>query len=256
MATDTKPLFDALRKQHSEAKIQGQQRREQRHHGEAMNRAWGRASCFSAADVPDGGDYHEHYAAALCELGTLLKSQGWAPWLKDLKTDDDPVAAIAVGILKSACRGAKKTIVKRLAELEAVPALNAFSIRIEIIHGILYARSYAKLDVEGEDAPPDESSERRDHVEVICEHEPHHDDPGGAGETHAEPDAAETPDNVQWSKADTPTRWAKVFGFSARTLKRRMKDGSIRVKVLSRRSYQIDVRHLPAGDNAPKAGHK
>jgi hypothetical protein len=51
---------------------------------------------------------------------------------------------------------------------------------------------------------------------------------------------------IEWTPADTPARWAKLFGFSVRTLNRRFKDGSIRPKKLSTKSYQIAIDDLPA----------
>ena len=55
----------------------------------------------------------------------------------------------------------------------------------------------------------------------------------------------ETSDNVTWSKPDSPTRWAIVFDISAQTFKRRVKDGKIRAKKLSSKSYQIDIQDIP-----------
>ena len=48
-----------------------------------------------------------------------------------------------------------------------------------------------------------------------------------------------------WSKADSPKRWATCFGFSLRTLQRRIKDGVVRCKKLSSKSYQIAVDDIP-----------
>jgi hypothetical protein len=56
---------------------------------------------------------------------------------------------------------------------------------------------------------------------------------------------ATPPAGTIWSEADTPSRWAKKFGFSTDTLMRRFKDGSIRHKKLSTKSYQIHVDDLP-----------
>jgi hypothetical protein len=55
-------------------------------------------------------------------------------------------------------------------------------------------------------------------------------------------DATATP---EWTRPDSPARWAKVFGFSTDTLKRRFEDGTIRNKKLSTKSYQIAVDDLP-----------
>lgn len=49
----------------------------------------------------------------------------------------------------------------------------------------------------------------------------------------------------KWSKPDSPSRWAKQFGISPKTFKKRVEEGKIRAKVLSDRSYQIAVSDLP-----------
>jgi len=48
-----------------------------------------------------------------------------------------------------------------------------------------------------------------------------------------------------WSQPDGPKQWAKKFGFSVDTLKRRFEDGSIRHKKLTTKSYCIHVDDLP-----------
>jgi hypothetical protein len=53
-----------------------------------------------------------------------------------------------------------------------------------------------------------------------------------------------------WTQADSPARWAKVFGMSVRTLMRRLDDGRIRNVKHSSKSYQIDVNALPAKHRA------
>jgi hypothetical protein len=75
------------------------------------------------------------------------------------------------------------------------------------------------------------------------------------------PETDAPPAEPAWTPADTLSRWAKLFGFSADTLKRRFKDGSIRYKKLSTKSYQIAVDDLPAMHqpkfrNVPKAPAK
>jgi hypothetical protein len=50
----------------------------------------------------------------------------------------------------------------------------------------------------------------------------------------------------KWSEADSPSRWAKRFGFSLDSLKRMAEAGTIRVKRLSTKSWQIAVDDLPA----------
>jgi hypothetical protein len=62
--------------------------------------------------------------------------------------------------------------------------------------------------------------------------------------------------NGPWSKADTPTRWAKLFGVSAQTFKRWVKAGKIRVKELSDRSYQVHLEDLPQPKPAQASNHK
>jgi hypothetical protein len=52
-------------------------------------------------------------------------------------------------------------------------------------------------------------------------------------------------DDGSWSKPDGPAQWAKAFGISWDTLKRRIKDGKIRCKKLSTKSYSIHVDDLP-----------
>jgi hypothetical protein len=51
---------------------------------------------------------------------------------------------------------------------------------------------------------------------------------------------------IQWTTADGLSQWAKLFGFSVTTLKRRFKDGTIKHKKMSSKSYQIAVADLPA----------
>lgn len=50
----------------------------------------------------------------------------------------------------------------------------------------------------------------------------------------------------RWSRPNSPSQWAKVFGFSVDTLKRRAEDGTIRAKKLSPKSWCIHVDDLPA----------
>jgi hypothetical protein len=51
---------------------------------------------------------------------------------------------------------------------------------------------------------------------------------------------------IEWSKPDGPTQWAKVFGLSYNTMVKRLREGVIRNKKLSDRSYQIAIDDLPA----------
>lgn len=51
---------------------------------------------------------------------------------------------------------------------------------------------------------------------------------------------------LEWTPPDSPQVWAKLFRFSVRTLMRRFKEGRIRHRKLSSKSYQIAVADLPA----------
>lgn len=57
-------------------------------------------------------------------------------------------------------------------------------------------------------------------------------------------------ETVGWTTADGPAQWAKLFGISPATLKRRLKEGSIRHRKLSPKSYQIAIDDLPAKHQA------
>jgi hypothetical protein len=48
-----------------------------------------------------------------------------------------------------------------------------------------------------------------------------------------------------WSKADSPSRWEKVFDCSWKTLARRIQDGKIRCLRLSTKSYKIAIDDIP-----------
>ncbi len=50
-----------------------------------------------------------------------------------------------------------------------------------------------------------------------------------------------------WSQSDTPSRWAKRFKISSRTFVRYVRDGKIRARKLSNKSYQVHLACLPAG---------
>jgi phytoene dehydrogenase-like protein len=62
--------------------------------------------------------------------------------------------------------------------------------------------------------------------------------------------------SVQWSKADSPKRWAKRFNISPATFKRRVQDGTIRALILSDRLYQVDLARLPAPAKVTTSNHK
>ncbi len=51
---------------------------------------------------------------------------------------------------------------------------------------------------------------------------------------------------TEWTSADGPTQWARIFGVSASTFMRRIKEKKIRHKQLSTKSYQIAIDDLPA----------
>jgi hypothetical protein len=53
------------------------------------------------------------------------------------------------------------------------------------------------------------------------------------------------PADGPWSPPDSPAGWSKRFKVSWDTLKRRFKDGSIRYKKLSSKSYRIHLDDLP-----------
>jgi carbon storage regulator CsrA len=55
---------------------------------------------------------------------------------------------------------------------------------------------------------------------------------------------------VEWTTADGPSQWGKVFGVSARTFLRRVKDGKIRAKKLSNKSYLVAIEDLPTKHQA------
>lgn len=59
-----------------------------------------------------------------------------------------------------------------------------------------------------------------------------------------------------FSAADSPTRWAKLYKISAKTFKRRVRDGKIRAKILSDRLYQVRLDDLPKQEKANESGHK
>jgi hypothetical protein len=50
---------------------------------------------------------------------------------------------------------------------------------------------------------------------------------------------------VSWSKPDSPTRWAKVFKCTLRTMVRYLETQKVRNKRLSSRSYQIALSDVP-----------
>jgi hypothetical protein len=92
-------------------------------------------------------------------------------------------------------------------------------------------RSYLWNDVAGITALPAPAAWRRKLDEFI-------ESLGGQTTTAAQSDGP-------WSKADGPQQWAKKFGFSPDTLRRRFEDGTIRHKRLSSKSYRIHVDDVP-----------
>jgi hypothetical protein len=63
------------------------------------------------------------------------------------------------------------------------------------------------------------------------------------------PEAFEVPGG--WSDPKSPAQWARVFGVSWDTIKRRIKDGKITAKKLSMKLYQVAVKDLPASKKPP-----
>lgn len=59
-----------------------------------------------------------------------------------------------------------------------------------------------------------------------------------------------TPPDGQWSEPDSPKRWAKRFGLSWDTLKKRLREQKIRHRKLSDRSYRIHRDDLPPDPHA------
>jgi hypothetical protein len=57
-------------------------------------------------------------------------------------------------------------------------------------------------------------------------------------------------ESMEWTTADGPSQWARMFDVSLTTFRRRLKDGSIRHKKLSTKSYQIAIADLPAKHQA------
>src|SRR5262249_49190350 len=58
-------------------------------------------------------------------------------------------------------------------------------------------------------------------------------------------DARDAERGPRWTPVDFLSRWARIFGVSARTLKRRLDDGTIRHLKHSSKLYQIAVEELP-----------
>jgi hypothetical protein len=54
-----------------------------------------------------------------------------------------------------------------------------------------------------------------------------------------------TSETIEWSYAESPEYWAEKFGFSTDTFLRRCKEGKIKAKQLSTKSYQIAISDLP-----------
>jgi hypothetical protein len=54
-----------------------------------------------------------------------------------------------------------------------------------------------------------------------------------------------------WSEAKSPKQWARDFGVSVDTIKRRFKDGAITAKPLSTKLYRVAVKDLPADKKRP-----
>ncbi|MCL4205748.1 MAG: hypothetical protein KJ000_24970 [Pirellulaceae bacterium] len=63
------------------------------------------------------------------------------------------------------------------------------------------------------------------------------------------PPAAESDDDIPWSKPEPPKNWADMFNCSERTFKRRVENGTIHARKLSTKAYQVDKRQIPKTRN-------
>jgi hypothetical protein len=70
---------------------------------------------------------------------------------------------------------------------------------------------------------------------------------GWADEIEVASASPKTGTDGPWSTPDSPSQWAKVFNVSRDTLMRRFRDGKIRHRRLTSKSYQIHVDDLPSG---------
>ncbi|MBI2477318.1 MAG: hypothetical protein HYV60_01300 [Planctomycetia bacterium] len=50
---------------------------------------------------------------------------------------------------------------------------------------------------------------------------------------------------VEWSKAESPTEWTKLFGGTARQFVKACEEGKIRHKRWTSKLYQVDIRDIP-----------
>jgi len=57
--------------------------------------------------------------------------------------------------------------------------------------------------------------------------------------------ALRSADDGPWSRPDSPTRWATLFGINPRTFKRHIRSGKIRGKRLSDRLYRVHIDDVP-----------
>jgi hypothetical protein len=62
------------------------------------------------------------------------------------------------------------------------------------------------------------------------------------------PAAAAAAEKLDWSHPQNPAQWARVFGVSVNTIKRRFAAGTIRNRKLSTKSYIVAVDDLPANE--------
>lgn len=87
----------------------------------------------------------------------------------------------------------------------------------------------------------------------IGENAAYHDMASSANDAERGPGAsAESASDGPWSKADTPSRWAKRFGISRATFVRRVTDGKIRGKRLSSKSYLVHSDDVPSPSSDQK----
>jgi hypothetical protein len=58
------------------------------------------------------------------------------------------------------------------------------------------------------------------------------------------------PDEIEWTRADGPSKWAKLFGISPRSFIRLVEAGRIRARALTSKLYQVAIKDLPAQHQA------
>jgi hypothetical protein len=66
---------------------------------------------------------------------------------------------------------------------------------------------------------------------------------------------AQAPADGPWSEPNSPSQWARVFRVSTQTIRRRFKEGKIRSKKYTAKSYAVHVDDLPKASSDPRALH-